>query len=49
MRGHENVLTEVNPIPKVDETLAQPAGAKIFSKLENNRDFWQIPLSKESR
>ena len=27
------VCREVNPLPKVDETLAQLAGAKIFSKL----------------
>ena len=45
----ENVLREVHPLPKVDETLAQLAGAKIFSKLDANSGFWQIPLAKESR
>ena len=46
---NKNVLREVHPIPKVDETLAQLAGAKIFSKLDANSGFWQIPLSDDSR
>ena len=44
-----NVLRETHPLPKVDETLAQLAGAKIFSKLDANSGFWQIPLAKNSR
>ena len=36
-------------MPKVDDTLAQLAGAKIFSKLDANSGFWQIPLAKNSR
>ena len=47
---NENVLREVHPsLPRVDETLAQLAGAKIFSKLDANSGFWQIPLAKRSR
>ena len=46
---NENVLREVHPLPKVDETLACLAGATIFSKLDANCGFWQIPLSEESR
>ena len=46
---NNNVLREVHPIPKVDETLAHLAGAKIFSKLDANSGFWQIPLSDDSR
>ena len=30
---NQSVLREVHPLPKVDETLAQLAGAKVFSKL----------------
>lgn len=45
---NENVLREVQPLPKVDETLAQLAGAKVFSKLDANSGFWQIPLAKKS-
>ena len=44
----ENVLCEVHPMPKVDETLAQLAGATVFSKLDANSGFWQIPLAAES-
>ena len=46
---NDNVLREVHPIPKVDETLAQLVGAKIFSKLDANSGFWQIPLADDSR
>ena len=46
---NESVLREVHPLPKVDETLAQLTGAKVFSKLDANSGFWQIPLSEESR
>ena len=33
----------------MDDTLAQLAGAKLFSKLNANSGFWQIPLSPASR
>jgi len=45
---NESVLREVHPLPKVDETLAQLTGAKVFSKLDANSGFWQIPLAKSS-
>ena len=44
---NKSVLCEVHPIPKVHETLAQPAGGKFFSKLDTNSAFWQIPLAAE--
>ena len=44
-----NVLREVHPLPKVDETLAQLTGTKVFSKLDANSGFWQIPLAKKSQ
>ena len=46
---NECVLCEVHPLPKVDVTLASLAGAQVFSKLDANSGFWQIPLSEESR
>ena len=44
-----HVLRETHPLPKVDDVLAQLAGAKIFSKLDANSGFWQIPLAESSR
>ena len=46
---NQSVLREVHPLPKVDDTLAQLSGAKVFSKLDANSGFWQIPLSQPSR
>ena len=46
---NEAVQREVYPLPKVNETFTQLSGATIFSKLDANSGFWQIPLSKESR
>lgn len=46
---NQNVLREVHPLPRVDDTLAQLKGAKLFSKLDANSGFWQIPLSERSR
>ena len=44
-----SVLREVHPLPKVDDILAQLTGAKLFSKLDANSGFWQIPLAPSSR
>ena len=46
---NESVLREVYPLPRVDEILAQPSGSKVFSKLDANSGFWQIPLAPSSR
>ena len=35
-------------MPAVEQILAQIAGAKVFTKLDANSGFWQIPLSAES-
>jgi len=45
---NSNVLCEVHPIPKVEETLPQLAEAMVFSKLDSNNKFWQIPLKYHS-
>lgn len=45
---NDNVLREVYPM-KVDKTLAQLKGVHVFSKLDANSGFWQIPLAPESR
>ena len=46
---NEKVLREIHPMPHVDDTLAQLAGARIFSKLDTNSGFWQIPLDTNCR
>ena len=46
---NKSVLRETYPMPKVDEILAQLTGATVFSKLDANSGFWQIPLSEESQ
>ena len=45
---NENVRRERHPLPAVEQTLAQIAGARVFSKLDANSGFWQIPLSAKS-
>lgn len=46
---NENVMRETFPLPTVDDILGQLKGATIFSKLDANSGFWQIPLAPESR
>ncbi|XP_036001498.1 uncharacterized protein K02A2.6-like [Fundulus heteroclitus] len=45
---NKSVLRERHQLPSVENTLGQLSGAKVFSKLDANAGFWQIPLSKES-
>ena len=45
---NESVRRERHPLPAVEQTLAQLAGAQVFSKLDANSGFWQIPLSAKS-
>lgn len=45
---NNSVKREHHMLPSVEHSLGQLEGAKIFSKLDANSGFWQIPLSKES-
>ena len=45
---NESVMRELQPLRTVDETLGQLTGAAVFSKLDANSGFWQIPLHTES-
>jgi transposase InsO family protein/predicted aspartyl protease len=36
-------------LPSVDESLAQLAGAKVFSKLDTLNGFWQVPLVEQCK
>ena len=47
-RLNKNVERELHPMPVVEHTLGQLTGAKVFSKLDANSGFWQIPLHPES-
>lgn len=47
-RLNEAVCREKYILPSVEQTLGSLAGAQLFSKLDANRGFWQIPLSPES-
>ena len=42
------VQRERHQLPAVEQVLAQLTGAKVFSKLDANSGFWQIPLAPES-
>ena len=42
------VRREVHPMTSVDESLAKLGGSTIFSKLDANSGFYQIPLDPES-
>ena len=45
---NKNVHRERHILPSVEQTLAQLKGAKTFTKLDANSDFWQIKLSEKS-
>ena len=45
---NQSVCRERHPLPAVKQTLAQLAGARVFSKLDANSGFWQIPPSRDS-
>ncbi|XP_054871220.1 uncharacterized protein K02A2.6-like [Amphiprion ocellaris] len=45
---NEAVCREKYILPSVEQTLGSLFGAKVFSKLDANRGFWQVPLSPES-
>ena len=43
------VEREVHPMSSVDESLAKLGKSSMFSKLDANSGFWQVPLDEESR
>ena len=45
---NQNVKREHHILPSVENTLAQLKDAHVFTKLDANSGFWQIPLTKES-
>ena len=45
---NKSVRRERHPLPAVEQSLAQLAGARVFSTLDANSGFWQIPLDRNS-
>ena len=45
---NQNVKRERHMLPSVKDTMAQLKDAHVFTKLDTNSGFWQIPLTKES-
>nr|XP_042908526.1 uncharacterized protein K02A2.6-like [Parasteatoda tepidariorum] len=45
---NRSIKREWHPLPTTEYNLSLLAGAKIFSKLDANSGFWQIPLDEES-
>ena len=43
------VKREVHPMSSVDESLAKLGHSKLFTQLDANSGFWQLPLDKSSR
>lgn len=43
-----SVCRERYPLTAVEQVLAQLSGATVFTKLDANSGFWQMPLSPES-
>lgn len=43
------VKREVHPMPSVDESLLKLGQGKVFTKLDANSGFWQVPLDEQSR
>ena len=43
------VCRKLHVLPTVDETLSKLSEVKVFSKLDANSGFWQIPLSDDSK
>ena len=46
---NRNVCRERCILPTVDDSLAKLSEGKVFSKLDANSEFWQVPLGTESR
>ena len=42
------VCREKYILPSIEQSLGNLAGAKVFSKLDANMGFWQVPLAEES-
>ena len=42
------IKREYYQLPTFEETASRLSGAKLFTKLDANKGYWQIPLDEES-
>ena len=47
-RLNASIKREQHLLPAIDQTLVQLAGANVFTKIDANSGFWQIPLAPSS-
>ncbi|GFO04659.1 polyprotein [Plakobranchus ocellatus] len=43
------IKREHHPLPTIEEIITRSTGAKVFSKLDANSGYWQIPLDEDSQ
>lgn len=48
-RLNEKTLKEQYPIPRIDETFDSIAGSVIFTTLDLQSGYWQVPIDEESK
>ena len=46
---HKVVQRKTHPMGSVDESLAMLGESRVFTKLDANGGFWQIPLDEDSK
>ncbi len=46
---NEQVISERHPIPKIKDIFVDMTGAKVFSKLDISKAYFQIPLDDDSK
>ena len=42
-------IKDAHPIPRIDDTLKALKGAKLFSTLDLNSGYWQLPIKEEHK
>lgn len=43
-----NTLSELYPLPRIDDILDSLSGSRVFSKMDLKSGYWQLPLHKEA-
>lgn len=48
-RLNAGTIKETYPMPRIDETLDQLHGSKVFSTLDLKSGYWQVPVAEQDR